>query len=72
VLDNVTTDTVDAGAGTADAIALVGGTTVANTVDFGTYTNFEKIIANVHSLALSALALKQTLTQIWLAFVLLT
>jgi hypothetical protein len=46
VLDNVTLDTVDAGAGTGDAIALVGGTTVANTVDFGTYTNFEKFIAS--------------------------
>jgi hypothetical protein len=46
VLDNVTTDTVNAGPGSADAIALVGGVTVANTVDFGTYTNFEKLIAS--------------------------
>jgi hypothetical protein len=46
ILDNVTLDTVDAGAGTTDAIALVGGVTVANTVDFGSYTNFERIIAS--------------------------
>ena len=46
ILDNVTLDTVDAGAGTSDAIALVGGVTVANTVDFGSYTNFESIIAS--------------------------
>jgi hypothetical protein len=46
ILDNLTTDTVDAGTGTGDSIALVGGVTVANTVDFGTYTNFERIIAS--------------------------
>jgi len=49
VLDDLTADTVDAGAGTSDALAMVVGVTVANTVDFGTYTNFEKLTANAAS-----------------------
>jgi len=45
VLDDVTTDTVDAGTGT-NSLSMVAGVDVANTVDFGTYTNFDKIVVN--------------------------
>jgi Ca2+-binding RTX toxin-like protein len=45
VLDDLTTDTVDAGTGT-NSLSIVAGVDVANTVDFGTYTNFDKIVAN--------------------------
>jgi hypothetical protein len=51
-------ETVDASSGTADAIAIVAGVTVANTFDFGTYTNFEKIVANGPSTGIYSISLK--------------
>ena len=44
--------------GTADALAVVGGVTVANTVDFGSYTNFEKFIASAATTDVISLSLK--------------
>jgi hypothetical protein len=51
-------ETVDASSGTADAIAIVAGVTVGNTFDFGTYTNFEKIVANGPATGVYSISLK--------------
>jgi hypothetical protein len=44
--------------GTADAIAVVAGTTIANTHDFSGFTNFEKFTANGASATAFSLSLK--------------
>jgi len=57
VLDDLTTDTVDAQTGT-NTLALVGGVTVATSVDFGTYTNFDNIKAYEASASAFSISLK--------------
>ena len=50
-------DTVDGETGT-NTLALVGGVTVANTVDFGTYTNFDNFKVYEASASAFSLSLK--------------
>jgi hypothetical protein len=57
VLDDLTIDTVDAGTGT-NTLAMVAGVDVANTDDFGTYTNFDSITVSAASATAFSLTLK--------------
>jgi hypothetical protein len=57
VLDDVTLDTVDGQTGT-NTLALVGGVTVANTIDFGTYSNFDNFKVYEASASVFSLSLK--------------
>jgi Ca2+-binding RTX toxin-like protein len=56
-LDDLTIDTVDAGTGT-NTLSMVAGVDVANTLDFGTYTNFDQIVAGGASATAYSLDLK--------------
>jgi hypothetical protein len=57
VLDDVTLDTVNGQTGT-NTLALVGGVTIASTIDFGTYTNFDNFKAYEASASVFSLTLK--------------